>query len=284
MNQHMVKSLVLAGVIAAKLPAQTTGHPACPPDTLAAPLDSTIDTVFAWVPEKRDSETDIAFGFRSGQVRAVLGATDTLPILPEAGYTMVLGPMEELPPPLQAAAVAVLFQVRDDGRLAGMHVARFSPWPPLDVALQRAILRADSQHLFSRVPPSLEGQVIDLYVAAGAQRLPNALNEPVARVWRIERRGHWVRTEPAPLQHHYAFDYPDAALRRGIGDIVLLEFVVDTTGRVDPQSIFPLRATYREFAEAAAQMIRSTRYRPGTLNGCPVPTREQVYFRFGSDL
>jgi TonB family protein len=75
--------------------------------------------------------------------------------------------------------------------------------------------------------------------------------------------------------------YPRVAARRGLEDRVVLEFIIQEDGSVDPSSPRVLRATYEEFVESALATIRKARYEPGTVHGCPVRTRvaQAVNFR-----
>jgi len=50
----------------------------------------------------------------------------------------------------------------------------------------------------------------------------------------------------------------------------MLQFVVDTTGRVEPTSIHALQSTHRYFTEAASRAVASCRYRPAKFNNHPV--------------
>lgn len=74
-------------------------------------------------------------------------------------------------------------------------------------------------------------------------------------------------------------DYPRAMKQSGAGGSVLVEFDVDTTGRVVRAEA--IRYTDREFAEPAVRAVRKWRFEPGRRNGKVVPFRMAVPIEFG---
>ncbi len=67
-------------------------------------------------------------------------------------------------------------------------------------------------------------------------------------------------------------EYPRELHQAGITGSVLLRFVVDTMGRVEPSSVEVLSSTHKAFEEAATTMIRGCRFRPGRVRGWAVRT------------
>ena len=61
--------------------------------------------------------------------------------------------------------------------------------------------------------------------------------------------------------------YPKILFQAGIEGTVLLGFVIDTTGRVEEESIQILRSTHKGFDAAAKEVIRQSVYRPGRIRG-----------------
>jgi len=61
--------------------------------------------------------------------------------------------------------------------------------------------------------------------------------------------------------------YPEMLRQAGIEGIVLLEFVIDTTGRVEVESLKVLQSTNRAFEGPAKDVIRRSLYRPGRVRG-----------------
>lgn len=72
---------------------------------------------------------------------------------------------------------------------------------------------------------------------------------------------------------------PPASLAGRTGS-VLLAYVVDTLGRVEPNSVRVLEATYRGFAPPAAASVRSCRLTPGRKDGQAVRTLVQQRVTF----
>ena len=74
--------------------------------------------------------------------------------------------------------------------------------------------------------------------------------------------------------------YPEVLKSAGIGGRVTLEFVVDTTGRVDPSTIKIVNTAHAGFNNAAKEAVSKTIFRPGKLRGQPVNVmvRQQVVF------
>jgi TonB family protein len=253
--------------------------PACPPAHL--PTDTTIDTIFAWVPYQGRGETAAAANFRIDQALAALKFLAVLPVLDASGPRPVQRP-NPLPAPdgLDDATVLVWFQVRGDGRLDGLSLERGSGWRALDLAVQRAVLRADSARALKPLPGPLAGKGIDLWLAVGTSRLEQAMNLPVAYYRAVHYRPGVAQERPRLLHLGHQPRFPPAALQAGIGDTMLVAFVVDTTGHVERGSIRFLRATWREYAEEVIKTLRSARFAPARVAGCPVPMRMREPFTF----
>jgi protein TonB len=82
-----------------------------------------------------------------------------------------------------------------------------------------------------------------------------------------------VITERAPA-------YPDVLRAAGIGGIVRVRFVVDTTGRAEPSSIRILDSSHELFTRAVLATLRQTRFTPGELAGRRVRTLVERSYRF----
>ena len=71
----------------------------------------------------------------------------------------------------------------------------------------------------------------------------------------------------------------------GVEGVVLLEFVIDTSGRVVEESVKILQATNRAFETPAKNVITRSLYRPGRVRGVPVPVlvQQQIGFSIQRD-
>jgi len=82
-----------------------------------------------------------------------------------------------------------------------------------------------------------------------------------------------VLTGPLPA-------YPDLLRQAGIQGRVVLEAVVDTTGRVLSQSISVVSATNPGFIAPARQALVATLFRPAMIGGTPVRMRVRIPYEF----
>ncbi len=82
-----------------------------------------------------------------------------------------------------------------------------------------------------------------------------------------------VLTGPLPV-------YPELLRQAGVQGEVLLEAVVDTTGRVLAPSIVVIAATHPGFVAAARQALLTTLFRPAMVGGRAVPTRVRIPYEF----
>jgi protein TonB len=76
-----------------------------------------------------------------------------------------------------------------------------------------------------------------------------------------------VDREVVPRHNNARPAYPDALRSALVEGNVLVQFVVDTTGRVEPRSIAIVRATHPGFAEAVRRWLPHTRYSPAEARG-----------------
>lgn len=67
-----------------------------------------------------------------------------------------------------------------------------------------------------------------------------------------------------------ARSYPPALKRAGVTGTVELQFVVDATGKVEPNSVKVLESSSSELAETAKSIVTEIRFRPGVAKGQPV--------------
>lgn len=74
--------------------------------------------------------------------------------------------------------------------------------------------------------------------------------------------------------------YPVTLRERGVTGEAIVEFVVDTAGRVEPGSFRVLRTTHDGFAEAVRVAMPCTRFVPARLGGRPVRQVVQQPFSF----
>ena len=121
--------------------------------------------------------------------------------------------------------------------------------------------------------------------AIGADTLPYTTDAvAVVEMLRADSVGHPAPQLAAELSDRPAVvgcdRVPPPASLAGRSGSVLLAYVVDTLGRVEPNSVRVLEATQRGFAPPAAASVRSCRLTPGRKNGRAVRTLVQQRVTF----
>jgi TonB family protein len=74
--------------------------------------------------------------------------------------------------------------------------------------------------------------------------------------------------------------YPDSLFRENVAGQVLVEFVVDTSGVVDAESISSISSTHPQFTDAVRRALRDARFSPAKMSGRPVRQLVQLPVRF----
>jgi TonB family protein len=98
-------------------------------------------------------------------------------------------------------------------------------------------------------------------VPSGVSTASDAGGEPTPSAYDIDA---------IPLPENPKPVYPPTALRRNIEQAFAVEFVVDTTGRVDASSIIIPPSVPREFAESVRHAVVRWHFRPAQLRGLSV--------------
>jgi protein TonB len=89
-----------------------------------------------------------------------------------------------------------------------------------------------------------------------------------------------VDVAAAPLPGGPKPRYPEALRAAGIEGHATLEFVVDTTGRVDPGSIRVIASDADAFVVSVRDALAATRYHPALVGGRPVRQLVRQEFAF----
>jgi protein TonB len=90
--------------------------------------------------------------------------------------------------------------------------------------------------------------------------------------------------QPAEAIHQPKPKYPPALQQAGITGRVVLEFIIDTLGHVEPASIRVVESSNMGFEAAAGETLRRSVFRPARVQGRPVRQRaiQAVGFRIES--
>jgi TonB family protein len=74
--------------------------------------------------------------------------------------------------------------------------------------------------------------------------------------------------------------YPDGLRNAGVSGMVVVQFVVDSAGRVRPETFSALRSSDPEFTAAVRDALPYTRYTPARLHGRPVDSMVEYPVQF----
>jgi len=91
--------------------------------------------------------------------------------------------------------------------------------------------------------------------------------------------------QPAEAIHQPKPRYPPALQQAGIEGRVLVEFIIDTLGHVEPTSVRVVESSNMGFETAAGETLRRSVFRPARVQGRPVRQRaiQAVAFRITPD-
>jgi TonB family protein len=89
-----------------------------------------------------------------------------------------------------------------------------------------------------------------------------------------------IVTTQVTLAKPYKPAYPRTARLVGMSGSALVQFVVDTAGKVKPGTITTVDATFKDFGDAAASYVTEMAFLPATIDGHPVERLVQYPFDF----
>lgn len=268
---------------------------ACAYDTVATFVD-TLPLALVAPPRDVRNETAAEYAFRIDEARRVGPFVRQLTgdTLLEFGRMQVPISSDATAPrhPTRADRVDVTpmlwFQVDDRGRLAGAHLDQPASDSSINSLLVRAVLAANDTRALRPLPPSLAHDPISLWV--GFSTAPDwhddtVLDAATARgrltIFETQRPGyHGPATVVPRLLSHGALQFPPRALRAGVEDTVTMRFVIARDSTVELPTVRIISAHFREFAESAARFLKTTRYAPELLFGCPVATEVEQTVMF----
>jgi protein TonB len=101
-----------------------------------------------------------------------------------------------------------------------------------------------------------------------------AAGDGEAPVWAVNDIMMQLREAPVPPR------YPEQLRRAGVDGSVLVKFVVDTLGRIDPASVEVLRSTHDLFTVAVRESLARLRFRPAIVGARKVPAAAVMPFQF----
>jgi hypothetical protein len=182
---------------------------------------------------------------------------------------------EDPPPRLDerySLATAIAFDLRADGRLQELSVARVSSELALTRALVVAAMEADSMRLVAPRPSGTDGTRSD--GAAVRLRIDLGVDPPAG----IETRPLFRVAVPRPIDERPGATTVERPRFRPVREHgrewrSATRFVLDLDGRPILSTIETISATDSVWAEATRQAVRRSEYAPAVLDGCPVKVR-----------
>jgi TonB family protein len=103
--------------------------------------------------------------------------------------------------------------------------------------------------------------------------LPGDPQDPLCSTRHVEKQARIRGESPHPA-------YPADLQRAGVSGQAVLEFTIDTAGRVDPASIRLVSSTDPRFAAASRQALSQIEFQPARVDGRRVQSIVQMPFMF----
>lgn len=94
------------------------------------------------------------------------------------------------------------------------------------------------------------------------------------------RKAGPVLATPVSLAKPYTAVYPRTARLANVSGSALLQFVVDTSGKVRRETINCIEATYKDFSDAAQSSVLEMEFTPATIDGHKIERMVQIPFNF----
>jgi TonB family protein len=257
--------------------APPTAAPGCPPPgALQPPNDTVRATLQLWLDGTAALPVPV-LSFAEASMQEVAQRFAPLPSLSiPTVLTHVYDGAGSNGPPGPWLDARVHFALGQDGRVRGTRLVDPSHAFELNSALLAAVAAADSAGAIGPLPDHVGRDSIVFRLHLG-QRPPTGVTAiPLLRVAvpyvRIDR--------PARQRRGKAPTYPPVARARDVEESMLVQFVVTEAGRADMATVRFLRGSYREFADAVLQALRSYEFDPALVSGCPVSQQVQLPFEF----
>ena len=113
-------------------------------------------------------------------------------------------------------------------------------------------------------------------IAPPAESFTSIFERPADSVYFAEQ----VDSPAAYDERSAAPAYPDSLQRAGVDGSVMAQFVVDTTGHVEMETVNVLESTNRRFTESVLAALPRMLFRPAVLNGRKARQIVEVPFKF----
>ena len=161
----------------------------------------------------------------------------------------------------------VRFRLDSTGRLADDSIDVVTGSPDVVESTIAAVKRADSAKAFSPPSPDVRrerGVIVLRFVEMGRTTVPSVA------LLRLIVPGIVADSAPEVTAMRQIW-FPRHLRKTGMSERVVLQFVINADGRMDPTSLELVRANNRELASEAIRGIKDARFRPAMIGSCAVP-------------
>jgi TonB family protein len=169
-----------------------------------------------------------------------------------------------------------------DGRVTNVVNDRSSRSPKLDSAIVNTLGRLGEDRTLASLPfgdaARTHGAPDSIHLALEISYHPDpaVATAPLA----VIRAPSYHEVPALPLAGTPHPPYPANLRGQTLDGRVLVQFAVDTLGRVNPHTVRVLESTHSEFTSAVLAVLPEWRLRPTRLNGCLVEAAVQQPFAF----
>jgi hypothetical protein len=187
--------------------------------------------------------------------------------------TQAPGSSAKLPPAFATMPGEYVFVLHRDGTVSGIHVITPARVQGLDDDFTRALVPLVAP---TAGGPPLPGPIYPVNFAADSIALRIHLD--VGHQGPTAAEPLWVRFIPmthVDRQARLAADNPKPEyphVRSRVTDTVLVQFAVDTSGRIDMTTVRPVRALAQLFLDSVLAILPHLRFEPAVAGGCPMRT------------
>ncbi|MES2522441.1 MAG: energy transducer TonB [Gemmatimonadota bacterium] len=173
------------------------------------------------------------------------------------------------------------FTLRDDGRLIDIDVPCITGGSPSNALMGEAARLAGGSDSLAGIARTLGSRSVRLRVWVGGRRDYDSMATSGAAIAWYESMTPIYRGTPVDiLPGTRGPRFPDELRRLGTRGDVVADFLVRRDSVVDKGSIRIVSASDVQFGSAVRAWLSRGRYRPGTVEGCPVSTCVRQPFKF----
>jgi len=169
------------------------------------------------------------------------------------------------------------FDLDAKGQMTHVTLTSSTLEPELDDSLTQAVRRLAASGLVP-APPAVP-HTGRAYVLVSI-RSARGLSSIVRPLYREQAQLFPLAQDLAELPHNPPIDYPILPAEANVGDSVVVDFVVDESGRVMPGTTRYLHGHYLDFMRALGRGVSRFRFQPAMIGTCPIKMRWEYTYVF----